>query len=161
MKKYVIALDQGTTSSRAIAFNANGKPVASKNVEFRQIFPKPGWVEHDPEDIYKSQMEALESMMKETGIKAIVEDGVAKLPDRSAFAGSVATADTCIKTWVNMAGVNIVEAVEMMTATPAKIMKVYDKAGSLTTGKYADIVLMDDKLDVRMTMIGGRIIFED
>ncbi|MDX1357954.1 MAG: N-acetylglucosamine-6-phosphate deacetylase [Clostridia bacterium] len=98
---------------------------------------------------------------KETGIKAIVEDGVAKLPDRSAFAGSVATADRCIKTMVNKADVSLIKAVEMMTATPAKIMKVYDKAGSLSPGKYADIVFMDDKLDVKLTMIGGRVIFEE
>ena len=98
---------------------------------------------------------------KETGIKAIVEDGVAKLPDRSAFAGSVATADRCIKTMVNKAEVSIVKAVEMMTATPAKIMKVYDKAGSLSPGKYADIVFFDDKLDVKLTMVGGRTVFEE
>lgn len=97
----------------------------------------------------------------ETGIKAIVEDGVAKLPDRSAFAGSVATADQCIKTMVNKAEVSIVNAVEMMTASPAKIMKVYDKAGSLSPGKYADIVFFDDKLDVKLTMVGGRVIFEE
>lgn len=97
----------------------------------------------------------------ETGIKAIIEDGVAKLPDRSAFAGSIATADRCIKTMVNMAEVSIVNAVEMMTATPAKIMKVYDKAGSLSPGKYADIVFFDDKLDVKLTMVGGRVIFEE
>ncbi len=98
---------------------------------------------------------------KETGIKAIVEDGVAKLPDRSAFAGSVATADRCIKTMVNKAEVSITKAVEMMTATPAKIMKVYDKAGSLSPGKYADIVFFDDKLDVKLTMVGGKVIFEE
>ncbi|MCK5758646.1 MAG: N-acetylglucosamine-6-phosphate deacetylase [Clostridiales bacterium] len=98
---------------------------------------------------------------KETGIKAIVEDGVAKLPDRSAFAGSVATADRCIKTMVGKAEVSVINAVEMMTATPAKIMNVYDRAGSLSPGKYADIVFFDDKLDVKFTMIGGRVIFEE
>lgn len=76
MKKYVIALDQGTTSSRAIAFNVNGKPVAVKNVEFNQIFPKPGWVEHDPDEIYESQMEALRLMMDESGIAAAEIDSI-------------------------------------------------------------------------------------
>lgn len=76
MKKYVIALDQGTTSSRAIAFNKKGKPVASKNVEFTQIFPQPGWVEHDPEEIYQSQMTALISMMKENNIYAEDVDSI-------------------------------------------------------------------------------------
>ncbi len=98
---------------------------------------------------------------KETGIKAIIEDGVAKLPDRSAFAGSVATMDRCLKTMVNTAEVSIVKTIEMMTATPAKIMKVYNKTGSLSPGKYADIVFFDDKLDVKLTMIGGRVVFEE
>lgn len=70
MKKYVVALDQGTTSSRAIAFDVYGKPAGIKNVEFKQIFPKPGWVEHDPEEIFTSQMKALNIMLKENGIKA-------------------------------------------------------------------------------------------
>lgn len=70
MKKYVVALDQGTTSSRAIAFNIHGKPIGVKNVEFSQIFPKPGWVEHDPEEIYESQMKALRQMMAENSISA-------------------------------------------------------------------------------------------
>ncbi len=70
MKKYVIALDQGTTSSRAIAFGRDGMPVGTENVEFRQIFPQPGWVEHDPEDIFNSQMEALELLISKNDIKS-------------------------------------------------------------------------------------------
>lgn len=97
---------------------------------------------------------------RETGIKAIVEDGVAKLPDRSAFAGSVATADRLIKTMVSMADVPLTEAVLMLTATPARIMKVYDRAGSLSTGKYADIVMFDENYDVKTTIIGGDTVFE-
>src|SRR5690242_514381 len=53
--KYVLALDQGTTSSRAIVFDHAGSIVAVAQKEFRQIFPKPGWVEHDPRDIWSSQ----------------------------------------------------------------------------------------------------------
>ncbi|MGN1018204.1 MAG: FGGY family carbohydrate kinase, partial [Oscillospiraceae bacterium] len=48
MNGYVIALDQGTTSSRAIIFDSNGIPVSIGQYPFPQIFPKPGWVEHDP-----------------------------------------------------------------------------------------------------------------
>ena len=55
--KYVIALDQGTTSSRAVLFDENGVPVASHGVEFPQLYPKPGWVEHRPDDILQSQIE--------------------------------------------------------------------------------------------------------
>ncbi len=49
-KKYVVALDQGTTSSRAIIFSKDGSIVGKATKEFKQIYPKPGWVEHDPEE---------------------------------------------------------------------------------------------------------------
>ncbi len=54
-KKYILSLDQGTTSSRAILFGSDGQPVASSLKEFTQIFPRPGWVEHDPDEIWSSQ----------------------------------------------------------------------------------------------------------
>ena len=64
-KKYVIAMDQGTTSSRAILFNKRGEIQSSQQREFRQIFPKPGWVEHDPMEIWSTQMGvAMEAMQK-------------------------------------------------------------------------------------------------
>jgi glycerol kinase len=56
MKDFVLALDQGTTSSRAILFDSSGTPVASAQQEFPQLFPQPGWVEHDPEAIWSSQL---------------------------------------------------------------------------------------------------------
>src|SRR3954470_5154188 len=55
MPKYILALDQGTTSSRAIVFDHAGSIVAVAQKEFRQIFPQPGWVEHDPRDIWSTQ----------------------------------------------------------------------------------------------------------
>ena len=64
-KKYVIAMDQGTTSSRAILFNRSGEIVSVVQREYRQIYPKPGWVEHDPMDIWSSQMGVtMEAMQK-------------------------------------------------------------------------------------------------
>src|SRR2546422_10451150 len=54
--KYILALDQGTTSSRAIVFDHSGSVVASAQKEFRQIFPKPGWVEHDATEIWATQL---------------------------------------------------------------------------------------------------------
>ncbi|HET7034629.1 MAG TPA: FGGY family carbohydrate kinase, partial [Thermomicrobiaceae bacterium] len=57
MADAILALDQGTTSSRAILFSHDGLPLVSKNQEFPQHYPRPGWVEHDPEDIWNSQME--------------------------------------------------------------------------------------------------------
>lgn len=65
MEKFIMALDQGTTSSRCILFNKQGKACSTAQKEFRQIFPKPGWVEHDPMDIWASQISvAVEAMSK-------------------------------------------------------------------------------------------------
>ena len=55
MKQYILALGQGTSSSRAIVFDETGKPCAVAQREFRQIFPQSGWVEHDPHEIWSSQ----------------------------------------------------------------------------------------------------------
>lgn len=56
MSKYVMALDQGTTSSRCIIFDHQGRVIAKAQKEFQQIFPKPGWVEHNPLEIWSSQL---------------------------------------------------------------------------------------------------------
>jgi N-acetylglucosamine-6-phosphate deacetylase len=102
-----------------------------------------------------------ESMLgsKENGLKVIVEDGVAKLPDRSSFAGSVATADRLVRTMVTLGEVPLTEAIRMITQTPARILGVSDHKGSLAAGKDADIVLFDSNINVTMTMIKGKIVF--
>ena len=64
MKRYVLALDQGTTSSRAILFDAHGRIVRSSQREFTQHFPKPGWVEHDPLEIWETQIEVARSVLQ-------------------------------------------------------------------------------------------------
>src|SRR3990170_4082607 len=58
MPDFVLALDQGTSSSRAILLDRAGAPVASAQQPFEQIYPQPGWVEHDPEAIWQSQLDA-------------------------------------------------------------------------------------------------------
>ena len=63
-KKFIIAIDQGTTSSRAILFNLTGKPLFKSQLEFRQHFPRNGWVEHDPEDIWKTTKKVLLNVIK-------------------------------------------------------------------------------------------------
>lgn len=95
-----------------------------------------------------------------TGLKVIVEDGVAKLPDRTSFAGSVATADRLVRTMINLADVPLIEAVRMITKTPARIMKIDDKKGSLAEGKDADVLIFDEDINIKMTMINGKIIYE-
>jgi len=67
--KYIISLDQGTTSSRAIVFDQNSNIVASSQKEFKQHYPQPGWVEHDPMEILNSQTEVLKEAVKKSKIK--------------------------------------------------------------------------------------------
>ena len=67
-KKYILALDQGTTSSRAILFNNKGKNIATAQKDFNQIFPKPGWVEHNPKEIWSSQLETALSISDKANI---------------------------------------------------------------------------------------------
>lgn len=68
LEKYIMALDQGTTSSRCIIFDKNGDIISKENVEFEQIFPQPGWVEHNPERIWLSQYEAMKIAMSQANI---------------------------------------------------------------------------------------------
>lgn len=93
------------------------------------------------------------------GIRVIIEQGVAKLPDRSSFAGSIATANQLIRTMVNVAGVSLIEAVQMITINPARIVKRDHEIGSIAVGKKADLVLFDEQIDVKLTMVEGCIIF--
>ena len=66
--KYIIALDQGTTSSRAVIFDARANVIAAHSIEFEQLYPQPGWVEHRPEDILRSQIDALKAAVEKSGI---------------------------------------------------------------------------------------------
>ncbi|HPF86874.1 MAG TPA: glycerol kinase GlpK [Candidatus Limiplasma sp.] len=63
-----VALDQGTTSSRAVVFDQNGRMLASRMKELKQIYPKPGWVEHNPDEILSGQIEALQAAVKLSGV---------------------------------------------------------------------------------------------
>ena len=88
-----------------------------------------------------------------SGTEFIVEDGVCKLKDRSAFAGSVATADVLIRTIVNECGFSVPTAVKMLTEVPAKILGI--NKGVLAAGKDADIIVFDDKICVSDLFVGG------
>ncbi|NRF69597.1 glycerol kinase GlpK [Aquincola sp. S2] len=67
---YLLALDQGTSSSRSIVFDRDGHIVAMAQREFRQIFPQPGWVEHDPEEIWQSQLATAQQALAQAGLTA-------------------------------------------------------------------------------------------
>ena len=97
----------------------------------------------------------------EDGLKVIIEDGVAKLPDRSSFAGSVATADRLVRSMITLAEIPLEDAVKMISATPARILGVQDKKGSLSVGKDADILIFDDTITISMTMINGNIVYQN
>ena len=97
----------------------------------------------------------------DNGLKVIIEDGVAKLPDRTAFAGSIATADRLVRSMINLAEVPLEDAIKMISATPARILGVLDKKGTLTVGKNADIIIFDKNINVSMTMINGKIIYQN
>lgn len=97
--------------------------------------------------------ESIIGSLKE-GRRCIVEDGVAKLPDRSAFAGSVATTDRLVRNMVQLAGAPLQDAVKMMSLTPARIMGFKDR-GMLAAGYRADITCLDAGLHAVKTFVGG------
>ena len=92
-----------------------------------------------------------------SGTEFIVEDGVCKLKDRSAFAGSIATADRLVRVMTKECGYDIVPAVKMITETPARIAKI--NAGKLEKGCRADIVVFDDKINVESVFVNGLNVF--
>ena len=96
----------------------------------------------------------------ENGLKVVIEDGVAKLPDRTAFAGSVATTDRLVRNMISLGKVSLQEAVCMMTKTPARILKIDHLTGSLEPGLAADIVIFDKDINIQMTMVKGNVIYK-
>lgn len=93
------------------------------------------------------------------GLEVIVEDNVAKLIDRTAFAGSVATMDTLVRNMVKMADATMEDAVKMASLSPANIIGIGDRKGSLVAGKDADIVIFDDNVDIMQTIVSGKSIY--
>ena len=93
------------------------------------------------------------------GQEVLVEDGVAKLPDRTAFAGSVATVDRLARTMLCLAGTPLAETIQMVTTTPARIMGIDNTKGSLKKGMDADVVIFDKDIHIKMTIINGKIVY--
>ena len=92
------------------------------------------------------------------GLPVIIEDGVAKLKNRSAFAGSVATCDRLVRNMVNLADVPLIDVVKMASFTPAKILNIRNK-GSLEIGYDADIIIFDKNINVISTIVNGNVVF--
>lgn len=106
------------------------------------------------EDVKESILGSLQN-----GQKVIIEDDVAKLPDRSAFAGSIATDDRLVRTMYRNAGIPLYDCVRMMSLTPAKIMGLSDKIGSIMPGKTANLICFDDNIDVSAVMVQGKMVY--
>ncbi len=97
----------------------------------------------------------------ESGRQVIIEDGVAKMPDRQAFAGSIATADRLLRTAWRLAGIPLVDAVKMMTLTPLRIMGLDSRKGSIDIGKDADLVVFDDDVRVQNVLVDGAFVLRE
>lgn len=94
------------------------------------------------------------------GQECIVENGVAKLLDRSGFAGSVCTTDRLVRTMITIGGCSLEQAVQMASLNPARVMGVADRKGSLEAGKDADIVIFGDNVEVFATIVSGRKVYQ-
>lgn len=98
---------------------------------------------------------------RETGMTCIKEDGVAKLMDRSAFAGSVATSDRLVRTFQKLTGAPLHEVVKMASLTPAHLLGIDKDTGSIGLGKTADLIIFDDDVSVSLVMVRGELVNTD
>ena len=95
------------------------------------------------------------------GVPCIKEDGVAKLMDRSAFAGSVATTDMLVRTFRRLTGAPLYDVVRMASLTPAELMGIDGRTGSIKVGKAADLLVFDEDIRLSHIVVGGRTEFSN
>lgn len=122
MKKYILAIDAGTTSSRAIIFDKNGQEIAIAQHEFEQHFPKEGWVEHDPLEIWSSQKQAIEDVLSKNDIQASEIDSIGITNQRET---------TVI--WNKKTGIPIYNAIVWQDRRTADICSDLDQKGHAQT----------------------------
>ena len=94
-------------------------------------------------------------------VEAVVENGIARLLDSSAYAGSVTTMDVCVKNGIKQMELSLVDSIRMASLTPAKIIGMDNRKGSLEKGKDADIVIFDKNIDVKKTIVSSKIVFDN
>lgn len=123
MSKYILALDQGTTSSRAILFDHLGRIRGRAQQELRQIYPRPGWVEHDPNEIWHSQLEVARSALRESGANVV---------DIAAI--GIANQRETTVVWDRLTGEPIANAIVWQDRRTA------DVCAALIAGGYAELV---------------------
>lgn len=139
-KKYIIALDQGTTSSRAIIYDKDAKALNSKQKEFTQYYPNPGWVEHDPEELFKCQLNVMQSVIIDQEIKM----------DEIAAIGITNQRETVVL-WDKNSGKPVYNAIVWQCRRSAKIceelsQKGYEKIIKEKTGLLIDAYFSATKI---------------
>jgi len=100
-----------------------------------------------------------EGIHKNGDVEAIVENGIARLKDNTAYAGSVTTMNVCVRNGIKQVGLSLVDAIKMSSLTPAKIIGVDNRKGSLEKGKDADVTIFDNELNIKKTIGRGEMIF--
>ena len=141
--KNILALDQGTTSSRAIVFDADGSIVASAQREFRQIYPQPGWVEHDPREIASSQLEVAAEVSRNRDIAAI---------------GITNQRETTIL-WDRKTGEPVANAIvwqDRRTAAMCEALREYEPLFRERTGLVLDPYFSGTKIRWLLDHVGGK-----
>ena len=149
-KKYLVALDQGTTSSRAVLFGLNGVLLAQHSIEFPQIYPQPGWVEHDPKDILNTVTASLRLMVNKAGID----------PEEIAAIGITNQRETAVL-WDRETGEPVYNAIVWQCRRTAPIVEklVADGLGEHireTTGLIPDAYFAGTKLKWLLDLPGVR-----
>lgn len=132
MQQYVMAIDQGTTSTRAIIFDKNGNIKGSSQREFRQIFPQPGWVEHDPTEIWASVLSVMTEVLAENSIS----------PKEIATIGITNQRETTV-VWDKTTGLPIYNALVWQSRQTEKICDQLRQAGHEATFKNKTGLLID------------------
>ena len=147
--KYVLALDQGTTSSRAIVFDERGRPCASAQKEFRQFFPRPGWVEHDPEEIWRTQLACARAALKKAKLR----------PERLSGVGITNQRETTVA-WDRRTGIPVHRAIvwqDRRTAARCEALKKEGLAPAIgaKTGLVIDPYFSATKLEWLLANVAG------
>lgn len=102
----------------------------------------------------QSEGESILGSLK-NGQRVILEDGVAKMPDRTAFAGSICTTDRLVRNMIKLAGATLPDAVKMASETPARVLGLDNSYGVVKVGRKADLVVFDDDINIKNVFIGG------
>ena len=147
--QYILALDQGTTSSRAILFDRDGQVAASAQQEFPQHFPQPGWVEHDPLDIWNSQLACARRVLQESGVAA-----------RQVAAIGIANQRETTVVWDRRTGAPLCHAIVWQDRRTAELCDTLREAGKAPliqrkTGLELDAYFSATKLQWLLTQVPG------